>query len=117
MNSTITSSTNRLHTSTFSALQTVKMDLTAKQTSCQRYYRKNFLKSAISPWVCRGIQTASKNRVQRYKLNHKRGAEQREDFGLVGEPAAKKKKKGTYHEGAKKVLEKAYKAKKVDKAP
>ena len=35
MNSTITSSTNRLHTSTFSALRTVKMDLTAtKQTSC-----------------------------------------------------------------------------------
>ena len=37
MNSTITSSTNCLHTSTLSALQTVKMDLTAsKQTSVMR---------------------------------------------------------------------------------
>ena len=44
MNSTITSTTNRLNTSTFSALQTVKMDLTAsKETSFKRYHRKNFL--------------------------------------------------------------------------
>ena len=73
------------------------------------------MKSAINPWVCRGIQTASKDRVQRYKVNRKRAAERREDWGLEGEPAAKKKKKVTYHERAKKVLEKTYKAKKVVK--
>lgn len=112
MNSTITSSTNRLHTSTFSALQTVKMDLTAsKQTSCQRYHRKNFLKSPINPWVCRGIQTASKARVHRYKSNLKRAAERRVELGLDGEPVAKKIKKPTYHERAKKVLKDAYKTK------
>ena len=39
MNNTITSTTNRLLTDTFSALQTVKMDLIAsKQKSSQRYH-------------------------------------------------------------------------------
>ena len=112
MNSTITSSTNRLKTETFSALQTVKMDLIAsKQTSSQRYYRKNFLKSPISPWISRGLQSANKARTQRYVSGRKRAAERRVDLGLKDEPAVKKKKKASYHKRAEKVLAKAYNSK------
>ena len=101
MNNTITSTTNRLLTSTFSALQTVKMDLIAsKQTSSQRYFRRNFLKSPIKLWVCKGIQKSNGLLKKRRDSNRKRNAERLNALGIEAVP---KKKKKTIHQRAEEV--------------
>ena len=109
MNNTITSSTNQLLTSTFEALQTVKMELiAAKQTSVQRYYRRNFLKSPINRWVCKGIQTSRRSKMERRAANRKRNVERLAELGV--EPVPKKKKK-TFHQRAEEVKKGCYSAK------
>ena len=95
MNNTLTSTTNRLHTSTFSALQTVKMDLLAsKEKSTQRYHRRNFLKSPINPWLCRGMLNAHSEFKKRRDATRKRVADRHNDLGI--EPVTKKKKETIY---------------------
>ena len=101
MNNTITSTTNRLKTETFSAIQTVKMDLIAsKEKSISRYHRRNFLKSPINPWVCKGIQTSSSAYKKKLAANRKIAVDRRKDLSI--EPVTKKKK-ATIHQRAEKV--------------
>ena len=110
MNNTITSTTNRLLVDTFAALQTVKMELiAAKQTSIQRYYRRNFLKSPVNPWISKGIQKSygvlKKRRAEKRKID----AERRAALGV--QPVVKKKKK-TFHQRADDVKKQCYFGKK-----
>ena len=98
MNNTITSTTNRLLVSTFDALQTVKMELLAsKQTSTQRYFRRNFLKSPINPWISKGIQKSYGVLKKRRMIKRKRKADR---FSAMGVKAVPKKKKWTIHQRA-----------------
>ena len=113
MNNTITSTTNRLLVDTFAALQTVKMELIAsKQTSTQRYYRRNFLKSPINPRISKGIQKSygvlKKRRAEKRKMD----AERRAALGV--QPVIKKKKK-TFHQRADDVKKQSHMVKKRSK--
>ena len=97
MNNTITNTTNRLQIDTFAALQTANLKLIAtKQTSIQRYYRRNFLKSPINPWISKGIQKSygvlKKRRAEKRKIDAERRA------ALWVQPVVKKKK--TFHQRA-----------------
>ncbi|KAJ8018676.1 hypothetical protein HOLleu_43217 [Holothuria leucospilota] len=59
MNDTITAKTNRIHASTFAAIQTVKYDLLAtRETSVQRYHRENKLKSPVDVSMAYHVRTA-----------------------------------------------------------
>ena len=113
MNNTITSTTNRLLTSTFSALQTVKMDLLAsKQKSSQRFFRRNFLKSPINPWVCKGIQKSAALMKKRRNANRKRNAERLDELGIKAVP---KKKKKTMHQRAEEVKNQCFSKQREEK--
>ena len=59
MNEVICPKTNRLHVSTFAAIQMVKYDLQAHhQSAIERYRRKDKLKSPVDTYLCKSMQTA-----------------------------------------------------------
>ena len=77
MNDIINPKSNRMHISTFSAIQSVKYDLKARNTtSLKLYHREDKLKSPVDTAVCYHMQTAYG------RLNMKRKTEQEENASL-----------------------------------
>ena len=68
MSDIISSKTNRLQIKTFSAIQKVKYDLKASnETSVQKYFRINFLRSPVDQELCSKITSSWKAYEDRLK--------------------------------------------------
>ena len=111
MNNIISKKTNRLNVETFSAIQTVKYDLKAKQQdSFLRYRRMNFLRSPINLPLCKKMSLSYKAYSEKLeKIRNKRKV-LHEKLGIDG--PAKKKKRVSVHEKAESVHHSVLKKKK-----
>ena len=80
MSDIISSKTNRLQIKTFSAIQKVKYDLKASnETSVQKYFRINFLRSPVDQELCSKITSswrAYEDRFKETRQNKKRHNEE-----------------------------------------
>ncbi|KAJ8027421.1 hypothetical protein HOLleu_32563 [Holothuria leucospilota] len=99
MNDVICPKTNRLQVSTFGAIQTVKYDLQAShQTSIERYYREDRLKSPVDKHLCHHMQTSHSQ--------HKQKQEAKRKAKLQINPTATKTKSTTnVHKVAKRIIQ------------
>lgn len=108
MNDIINKKTNRLHTDTFAAIQTVKYDLKCKnQTSISRYKRINPLRSPINQPLCKFILSSWKSYDN--KLRNIRDKRKRHNLEMGVTTVQKRKKICPYKQASslkKKVLKK-----------